>query len=238
MPSSSPISLTTRRRLVLPTRSRGLVVATKGRASRADRNCFARPATVPTSTSCSRLIVCATAQLVATVDEHPHHHVCIDLDLDEVRATPTLPGQPQTSHPETYMRFRSSRRVGLNRDCDGAATGVTEQRPNCGNEFGSRSSSVSLRRRFTASRAVRAPADRHFAKLPRFDSRRVHLTIDAAIAAWTYCSGSPGRCEVSGLDAGALFDFRILFARTSKRVQDPTRLGIDSKTVIAAGSPL
>jgi hypothetical protein len=51
MPLSSPIISTARRRLVLPTRSRGLMVAISTRAWHADRNCLAPPS------RCSRLIV-------------------------------------------------------------------------------------------------------------------------------------------------------------------------------------
>src|SRR5881392_727792 len=75
MVSSSPISSTTSRRVVLPTGSRGLTVATSLRACIADRYFFA-----PTRCQLQqqpmqpvdRLGAGAT-QLVAAVGEHAHH---------------------------------------------------------------------------------------------------------------------------------------------------------------------
>jgi hypothetical protein len=89
MVSSSVISSTASRRRVLPTMSRGLMVAIIARALCEDKNFGAPPGKSSNSNLCRRLMVCvrALAELVATIHQHGHHYqFVLDLNPHQVRS--------------------------------------------------------------------------------------------------------------------------------------------------------
>ena len=108
--SSSPISSTASRRRVLPTRSRGLIVATSARACGADRNCFAPPGNQFQQQPMQPVdgLGAGPAELVAAVDQHAHHDQVV-LDRPPA-AAPARPGR--TARPARPSARRPGRSCG------------------------------------------------------------------------------------------------------------------------------